>query len=164
MSQPSGWYPDPQRQTLQRYWDGEQWTDQVKSTKKGPNWRYLLAIGVIVVAVIVVASIAGGGGDDGDSSASPPPTTTTNLAADRTSQATVLAAAEKLCADMMREKFVDPDADFGNWKITAENPAGTTPPSWRVFGQMSTGSTPRGFYCDVAWQAAADNYHAELVG
>lgn len=160
---PPGWYPDPQRREIQRYWDGEKWTDQSRSSKPRMPKSNRIAVAVLAVAAviaIIVGSVVAGGDDEDPTAASTPQAT----AIDPTSPDRVLIVAEKLCADLMRKQWVDPDADFDNWEITAENPAGSSPPSWRVFGQMGTGSTPRGFYCDIEWQAAADNYHATLVG
>ena len=34
MSTPAGWYQDPNDESLQRYWDGAQWTDQVQSRQQ----------------------------------------------------------------------------------------------------------------------------------
>lgn len=63
---PPGWYPDPQRRELHRYWDGTQWTDQTREAEpeqKKRNLRYLAIIGVIIVAIVVVSIIVNGQSD-----------------------------------------------------------------------------------------------------
>ena len=32
-----GWYPDPQNQGVQRYWDGERWTERVAAATPQAN-------------------------------------------------------------------------------------------------------------------------------
>lgn len=34
-STPSGWYPDPQNASQERYWDGSTWSDQTRPTNGG---------------------------------------------------------------------------------------------------------------------------------
>ncbi|ROZ89035.1 DUF2510 domain-containing protein [Gordonia sp. OPL2] len=70
---PPGWYPDPHRRELQRYWDGEQWTDRTAprgtspkepdfspadaDAKKRGTRRALIIAGVIAVVVLVVIAV-----------------------------------------------------------------------------------------------------------
>jgi membrane protease YdiL (CAAX protease family) len=58
---PPGWYPDPYQPTLQRYWDGVQWTanlaEPLPQTAPHPTLPFPVAIGAIVsLAVPLVAS------------------------------------------------------------------------------------------------------------
>ncbi|MGQ5692158.1 DUF2510 domain-containing protein [Rhodococcus erythropolis] len=68
-SQP-GWYPDPQIQGIQRYWNGLQWSDATRPTpmpvspvltqKKSvasSNIKAVVIIGLIVVATLIVAAV-----------------------------------------------------------------------------------------------------------
>lgn len=60
---PAGWYPDPSQTATQRYWDGENWTDQraplVPSSAAGANpgisVSARLVLGVLGAAAAVVA-------------------------------------------------------------------------------------------------------------
>lgn len=76
---PPGWYPDPDRPAMQRYWDGSAWTEQ---RMPQPTWgehrasqakpeplnaqalRWVLG-GLAVVAVIAAVVISDGGTDSG---------------------------------------------------------------------------------------------------
>ena len=68
-SQP-GWYPDPQIQGIQRYWNGLQWSDATRPTptpvtpvltqKKSvasSNIKAVVIIGLIVVTTLIVAAV-----------------------------------------------------------------------------------------------------------
>lgn len=70
---PAGWYPDPQGDAAQRYWNGTQWAaadatpasiaaaDTVRRLPKLKWWQWvLIAVGVLVVVSIVVGGINGG--------------------------------------------------------------------------------------------------------
>lgn len=35
---PSGWYPDPESSSRQRYWDGSQWTEHTAPAAGGASW------------------------------------------------------------------------------------------------------------------------------
>lgn len=73
MNTPAGWYPDPEQAGQQRYWDGQQWTDdqapgsQPPPVKKSgiPTWVKAL-IGIVGVLVLMVAcgALLSGGGDE----------------------------------------------------------------------------------------------------
>lgn len=54
MSTPPGWYPDPQDQSRQRYWDGQQWTSALQERPKtSAVWIWAAVAGIAVIAVIV---------------------------------------------------------------------------------------------------------------
>lgn len=56
MSEP-GWYRDPGNADIERYWDGQQWTQHARQRHRSP-WRSLWGFGA--VAVLVLASVGGG--------------------------------------------------------------------------------------------------------
>lgn len=72
---PAGWHPDPHGSDKLRYWDGQQWTQQVKvdpaKAKKGmPNsLKWVIGIGGVA---LVIAALASGGGEE---SSDPEPAT-----------------------------------------------------------------------------------------
>ena len=90
---PPGWHPDPQVPGQNRYWDGNQWTDQTApATPGGPvppvhqpggvlvaepkkkNWfmRHKIMSGLLALLVIIgLSSALGGGGDDETATDSP---------------------------------------------------------------------------------------------
>jgi hypothetical protein len=35
MTTPAGWYPDPEQPTTKRYWDGQQWTENISAAASG---------------------------------------------------------------------------------------------------------------------------------
>lgn len=71
MNPPAGWHPDPANPTLDRYWDGQQWTNQTRprgplvsgftaspapvSGKKKPRWPWA-ALAVLILFLIAVNS------------------------------------------------------------------------------------------------------------
>lgn len=88
MTPPEGWYTDPHTPLSQRYWDGANWTDQVRPTppetgapppvqvtmvdKRTPQFSCLGAI-IVILALVggVVAIMAVLGAFNGDSSNEP---------------------------------------------------------------------------------------------
>lgn len=86
---PPGWYPDPDKANLERYWDGRQWTDDTQpkakpkpkpvplpaggplklpsEDKKSDGGRGCLLI-ILIVAVLWGAATCGDGNDGGSSS------------------------------------------------------------------------------------------------
>ncbi len=74
-STPPGWYPHPvEAPTVQRYWDGSRWTDDVAPLGAAPQPRsnglsiWTIAIGVAlgVVAVIVGLVVINGFADENE--------------------------------------------------------------------------------------------------
>jgi hypothetical protein len=71
---PSGWYPDPSGLTCERFWDGEDWTEQtrplsvlpfrpppkIKATSTGLDSSEKVILIVIVVAVVLLALFSSG--------------------------------------------------------------------------------------------------------
>ena len=70
---PAGWYADDEYNNLQRYWDGQQWTDQYRPAVSDeqapePTWLQrnrsgLIAAGAAVVGLFVLAGISNGGNE-----------------------------------------------------------------------------------------------------
>lgn len=76
MSVPEGWYPDPDGKPAEKYWDGEQWTDQTRplvpkstdtinaeSVKQPRNNAKVGCLGwtiIAVVALILFSCVTGG--------------------------------------------------------------------------------------------------------
>ena len=65
-----GWYPDPQNEAQQRYWDGAAWTENVAPlTPVPPPQQYIPSpppknnrgciVALVVVAVLVILGVAG---------------------------------------------------------------------------------------------------------
>lgn len=121
------------------------------------------AVALFVVLAIVVTLAISAATPSEEEGASRAAERSTALVEQRTDQALVLATAEDFCSELMERRFGD--AEFSGWEITAElTPDEWSNPRWRVFGQMGTSvGIPRGFYCDITWQQAADRYVAELV-
>ncbi|MFG6277916.1 DUF2510 domain-containing protein [Microbacterium sp. 5K110] len=71
MSAPAGWYPDPERQGLQRHWNGEAWTNDRRATpspraplarrRMSPHAILASALGVgamLILTIVIVVSLA----------------------------------------------------------------------------------------------------------
>jgi len=70
----SGWYPDPTGLNCERFWDGEDWTEQtrpvaflqhrpppqIKATKTGLDSSEKILLTVIVVGIVLVSLISSG--------------------------------------------------------------------------------------------------------
>ena len=61
MTTQAGWYPDPQDRSLERWWDGQQWTPATRGVSGGPvaaprsNGPLLVVVGaVLVLAGLIV--------------------------------------------------------------------------------------------------------------
>ncbi|NGP09311.1 DUF2510 domain-containing protein [Rhodococcus sp. 14C212] len=101
MSSPANWHPDPFDPTIERWWDGTQWTDQTRPLgfagsdqptqvfgaatpapaipgegKKRPKWPWIA--GAVVAAVVGIASCTGG--DKSDEPVTPVVATSTTAA------------------------------------------------------------------------------------
>jgi Protein of unknown function (DUF2510) len=67
---PAGWYTDPNDATTQRYWDGQQWTEnraplEKKGAKPGVG-SYIVAVLLPIVGVILaIVQFARGNGGQG---------------------------------------------------------------------------------------------------
>ncbi|HEY5708138.1 MAG TPA: DUF2510 domain-containing protein [Solirubrobacterales bacterium] len=66
MAAPAGWYPDPRDPAQDRYWDGEQWTEQtrrrqsegfVKAYRRLPTWAQW---GIPIFAVLLIIGMTTG--------------------------------------------------------------------------------------------------------
>lgn len=72
MTHAAGWYPDPSNPQIQRYWDGQQWTQHtqqvppmVPAKKRRDPIRTILTIaGVILVIVVTVSFFTPSSSDD----------------------------------------------------------------------------------------------------
>ncbi|AZG43487.1 DUF2510 domain-containing protein [Gordonia insulae] len=153
---PPGWYPDPQRVEIQRYWDGEKWTDQTQSKKPSnpKNVKYLLAIVVIVIVVIVVASIAGGNDDKSETASDvsnvPVQTVTTPNASEQAAIASAAEAAAETsraaekaaaaAAAARRAALLDKSSyqavDSRQWQLVAKRPDSHTGEKYVVYGRV----------------------------
>ena len=119
MSTPAGWYPQADGQ--QRYWDGEQWTENFApgsspglpegvSSETAPgaarkNWflrhKVITAVGAVLL-LAMFSGIAGGGGNKSDTIAPVGDQVATSSAADQAAAAKAVAdqaAADKAAAD-----------------------------------------------------------------
>ncbi|MEU1089570.1 DUF2510 domain-containing protein [Streptomyces sp. NPDC005576] len=76
---PPGWHPDPGYTGIgpaqERWWDGTQWTDQLRVAPAAVRSRRIRTGAGITVGVVILAAVAGGGyalgHDDGKHSATP---------------------------------------------------------------------------------------------
>lgn len=115
------------------------WTGTLMTTDQPPprrrrTWPWIGGIAAAAALTIYIGLSAAGFGDTDPPPASTSTTTTPDLFDRRTGADQVLAVAASKCAEQVRLRFADPAAEFDRtgWVITADNPAGTTPPSWRV--------------------------------
>lgn len=84
MTSPPGWYPDPQNYAMQRYWNGNQWTDSTRlnptippatgnlttltateTSKIRSNVKAVARLIVAVIAIMAVVSWINSSSDDG---------------------------------------------------------------------------------------------------
>ena len=123
MSNPAGWYPQPDGQ--QRYWDGQQWTEdfapgvppgtppanapQTPPAVSRKNWflrhKILTAIGAVVLIAVVASIASGGGTKSGTSTTSPGATSTANTSSGATSAAKPAAPVSQLGKKVLDGKF-----------------------------------------------------------
>jgi hypothetical protein len=95
---PAGWHPDPYfNPSIERYWDGERWTDQTRPTgsgystaKKRRKWPLVAA--VAVVGFIGVAAFTGGTPEE---ETPVPVVATTSSSAPRTTTPTTTVTTKK---------------------------------------------------------------------
>lgn len=133
------------------------------------KWPWIAGIAAAAaLATFIGLSAAGFRVGDADTPATSTSTATPDLFDRRTEPDQVLAVAVSKCADQVRLRFADPAAEFDRtaWVITADNPAGTTPPSWRVQGRTTSRTstrTPLQFLCDVSYEPYSDQYRIALV-
>jgi hypothetical protein len=115
---PPGWYQDPQRRPLQRYWDGQQWTDQTRSirdsdeerARRRRNLPYLAVVGVAVVGFIVYMVVS-------NTSDDPAPADTDS----GPSIGALKIQAEVACEMALEQTARDPDSvDYRNVDVTME--------------------------------------------
>ena len=95
---PAGWYPDPERPSTQRYWDGQHWTPhRAPAAPDGPPPARPRPIGLVLLAALLAAAVAilgaqaWGSLTSGGSGTVPPVSVTSSPTA--TSRATTRAAA-----------------------------------------------------------------------
>ncbi|MFJ5779628.1 DUF2510 domain-containing protein [Streptomyces sp. NPDC093094] len=97
MTPPPGWYPDPHAPHVERWWDGNAWTEHRRApgptgppvtvavpAADGPGRARAVALtvaGAVLVAAITTGAIVLGGGDDGSGTRSDPAPTTPFTAA-----------------------------------------------------------------------------------
>lgn len=132
-----GWYPDPEHESRDRYWDGAAWTDESRPHVEGPSpespatprpapppvpaaagddWRRVLLVGGFVVLIVAagVAGFAYARRDSGSATSAapvvPPPgsrTTTTHGTAPSTGPATGSLVPSSVVASSTRETTSD---------------------------------------------------------
>lgn len=107
MTTPPGWYPDPAMPTVERWWDGTNWTAHTRQAPAAPTvFAPALpvragrgkAVGIGAAAVAVVAAVVAGvvvfGGDDRDDPPTAGPAGTVSTGVAPSSSATSGAPAE----------------------------------------------------------------------
>jgi len=123
MSNPAGWYPQPDGQ--QRYWDGQQWTEnfapgvppgtpranasQTPPAVSRKNWflrhKILTALGAVVLIAVVASIASGGGTKSGTSATSSDATSTANTSSGATTAAKPAAPVSQLGTKVLDGKF-----------------------------------------------------------
>src|SRR5215211_8505753 len=82
MSTPNfpGWYPDPERPSRERLWDGQAWTDHLRRTadegRFSPRTIVASVAGLVVLLLVWVAAASGDDGVTADPATSQAPATT----------------------------------------------------------------------------------------
>jgi hypothetical protein len=127
---PAGWYPDPDGNRGQRYFDGFRWTDQFYNanakTSLSPSKRQMQVAAVVAGFILLVIILGNTIGKDKKDSGSTPsssataaaPWTPTTPTTHAYSEAEIESAVIKICQKHIKNDLKDPDsAKFGDdWK------------------------------------------------
>lgn len=188
MTNPQGWFTDPEDDARQRWWDGSQWTSQTRpnpvTKRSGSGRKWAIGVGVLVLALALYIGISAiaGNGDGGTNAAEPAAAATTSPALDPRSPEAIVAAAGTECEPLVQKHWKDergpdvkPAAIIGDWSVTTADPGGGTPgSSWRLTAQYAVQIDPSGrgriihwdqtYFCDVEYHGAPGEYSATIVG
>ncbi|WP_299570742.1 DUF2510 domain-containing protein [uncultured Williamsia sp.] len=157
MTQPMGWFPDPEGAPRERWWDGNQWTSATRNLqagspppqhpKKKRRWGLWIAsfFGVVIVAVVLLSI-------SGYSRTSP---------SDRPSDDRILT----VCQNAVKDALKDPDsAQFRDGRITS-----STGKTWKVEGEVNARNSfggyngYTGYTCDAKDEGSQISAEARLT-
>lgn len=171
MTQPMGWFPDPEDPSRQRWWDGAQWTSQTRHTPtatpasvpppKKSGKKVLAVVGVLVGAFVllgIVGALLGDPGTDTDSasSTSAAPTTMSDaelrqlhkeeersrVEASKTAASKAAAASAAAAARVDRATYQATDSR--GWQLIAKNPDSHVGEKYVIYGRVTQADSALG--------------------
>ncbi len=165
MNPPAGWHPDPVDPNLDRYWDGQQWTDQTRphgtipssmpaaspeTAKKRRKWPWVVGG---VIGLFVIIGLVNGNDSSETRAASNAASSTTSAAKTQTpEQAQAERQAAEAAAEQQRQQ-----REAAAAAARAEEEARQNPASYEVLGE-------RDFAMIVKDPAAAKDRKIVLFG
>ncbi|MCD5419776.1 DUF2510 domain-containing protein [Rhodococcus pyridinivorans] len=165
MNPPAGWHPDPVDPNVDRYWDGQQWTDQTRPrgpvpspqsvispapAKKRRKWPWIVGG---VIALFVIVGLVGGNGSSETRTASNAASSPTSATKTQTPEE---AEAERQAAEAAAEQQRQ-QREAAAAAARAEEEARQNPASYEVLGE-------RDFAMIVKDPAAAKDRKVVLFG